>query len=79
LTIRLFRLIPVLENTERLKNASDSLAGRIAIVEIGRLKMNEIRKMPLTPIYSLFEDELSTELLSEKIIQIPAAYYAYAH
>ena len=48
---------------ELLKNASDSLAGRIAIVEIGTLKMNEIRKIPLPPFYSLFEDELSTESL----------------
>jgi len=49
---------------ELLKKASDSLAGRIAIVEIGTLKMNEVQRIPLPPFYSLFEDELSSESLS---------------
>ena len=46
-----------------LEQASDSLAGRIAIVEIGTLKMNEIRQQPLPPIYQIFEQELKTESL----------------
>ncbi len=49
---------------ELLKKASDSLAGRIAIVEIGTLKMNEVQRIPLPQFYSLFEDELSSESLS---------------
>jgi len=49
---------------ELLKKASDSLAGRVAIVEIGTLKMNEIRQVPLPRFYALFEDELSFESLN---------------
>ena len=47
-----------------LKQASDSLAGRIAIVEIGTLKMNEIEQQPLPPFYQIFEQEMSVESLS---------------
>ncbi len=42
-----------------LEQASDSLAGRIAIVEIGTLKMNEIRQEPLPPFYRIFEQEFN--------------------
>ena len=48
---------------ELLKQASDSLAGRIAIVELGTLKMNEIRQQPLPPFYRIFEEGLSTDSL----------------
>ncbi len=47
-----------------LKQASDSLAGRIAIVEIGTLKMNEIQQRPLSNFYQLFETTITTESLS---------------
>ena len=46
-----------------LEQASDSLAGRIAIVEIGTLKMNEVRQQPLPPFYQILEQELNTESL----------------
>ena len=46
-----------------LKQASDSLAGRIAIVEIGTLKMNEHRQQTLPPIYQMFEQTLSVDSL----------------
>ena len=44
---------------ELIRLASDSLAGRLAIVELGTLKMNEFDERPLPPIYSIFEDELA--------------------
>jgi predicted AAA+ superfamily ATPase len=47
-----------------LEQASDSLAGRIAIVEIGTLKMNEVRQQPLPPFFQIFERELSAESLA---------------
>jgi predicted AAA+ superfamily ATPase len=47
-----------------LKQASDSLAGRIAIVEIGTLKMNEVQQQPLPDFYQLFEAEITTASLS---------------
>ena len=46
-----------------LEQASDSLAGRIAIVEIGTLKMNEVRQQPLPPFYQILEQELNSESL----------------
>ena len=55
-----------------LEQASDSLAGRIAIVEIGTLKMNEIRQQPLPPFYQILEQELDTESLdSVKALECP--------
>lgn len=49
---------------ELLQRASDSLAGRIAIVEIGTLKMNEILQQPLPPFYQIFEQPLTTDTLA---------------
>ena len=53
---------------ELIHLASDTLAGRIGIVELGTFKMNEITGQPLSPFYEIFENELSTdsiELLKE--------------
>ncbi len=47
-----------------LEQASDSLAGRIAIVEIGTLKMNEVRQQSLPPFYQIFEHELNAASLA---------------
>jgi len=47
-----------------LTQASDSLAGRIAIIELGTLKMNEIQRRPLPPFYQIFEQDLSKESLA---------------
>jgi len=47
-----------------LEQASDSLAGRIAIVEIGTLKMNEIQQQPLSAFFQIFEHDLTTEALT---------------
>ena len=41
------------------KNISESLAGRIAIVECSPMKMNELAGEPLGPFYDIFEDKLS--------------------
>lgn len=48
-----------------LKQASDSLAGRIAIVEIGTLKMNEIQGQILPSFYHLFEDAFTVATLEK--------------
>jgi hypothetical protein len=57
---------------ELLQRASDSLAGRIAIVEIGTLKMNEILQQPLPPFYRIFEQPLTAETLDYlKTLQNP--------
>lgn len=42
-----------------LKEASDSLAGRIGIIEIGTLKMNETQELPLPSFYNLFKESLN--------------------
>lgn len=41
---------------ELARNISESLAGRVAIVEIGTLKMNERYSAPLSPIYSILSE-----------------------
>ena len=46
---------------ELLKQASDSLAGRIAIVELGSFKMNELLEQPLPSFYNIFENEVSKD------------------
>jgi predicted AAA+ superfamily ATPase len=47
-----------------LAHASDSLAGRIAIVEIGTLKMNEILRKPIPTFYQLFAQSLNEDSLA---------------
>lgn len=58
---------------ELLKQASDSLAGRIAIVEIGTLKINEIQQQPLPDFYRIFESSLSSSSLEQlKQLTVPS-------
>lgn len=47
-----------------LKHISETLAGRIATVELGTFKANELFGKPLSPIYSLFEQPLSRDSFS---------------
>ncbi len=44
-----------------LREAADSLAGRIAIVQVSTLKVNEREEKPLPEFYSLFHDEISKD------------------
>ncbi len=44
---------------ELLKHLSESLAGRIAILELGTLKANEIAKAPLSDFYSWFSTDFT--------------------
>jgi hypothetical protein len=46
---------------ELLNNVSESLAGRIAIVELGTLKANELFKAPLSDFYQNFKQMLTKE------------------
>lgn len=48
---------------ELIHLASDSLAGRIGIVELGTFKMNEVTGKPLSPFYQIFEGELAADSL----------------
>ena len=48
---------------ELIHLASDTLAGRIGIVELGTFKMNEITARPLSPFYDIFERELTSDSL----------------
>lgn len=47
-----------------LENISESLAGRVAIVELGTLRANEIFQTPLSPFYDLFEDVLTRDKIN---------------
>ena len=57
---------------ELSKQISESLAGRVAIIEIGTLKMNERMKVPLPGIYSML-DRLPVEehLAQFKALPVP--------
>jgi predicted AAA+ superfamily ATPase len=48
---------------ELFMQISESLAGRIGIVEIGTLKANEYYQKPLSPFYKIFEQQLDKGLL----------------
>lgn len=48
-------------STELLQNVSESLAGRIAIIELGTLKANELFYQPLSDFYQQFKQTLSKE------------------
>ncbi len=50
---------------ELLRPISESLAGRIGILELGTLKANEYHGLPLSPFYQLFEGKLSPERAPE--------------
>lgn len=46
---------------ELLENISETLAGRIAIIELGTLKANEYFDQPLSDFYNLFKQPLTKE------------------
>ncbi len=46
-----------------LTSLSESLAGRVAIIELGTLKANEIYQQPLSEFYQLFTDKLHIDRL----------------
>lgn len=50
---------------ELLKNVSESLAGRVAFVELGTLKANEFYEQPLSDFYELFQHKLTKKSLQE--------------
>jgi len=48
---------------ELIAHLSDSLAGRIGIIEIGTLKANEFYKTPLSSFYNIFTEPASKETI----------------
>ncbi len=46
-----------------LTQAADSLAGRIGIVEVGTMKVNELIQQPLPTFYEIFNQQLSAQTL----------------
>ena len=49
---------------ELLEHISESLAGRVALIELGTFKSNEFHNTPLSAFYELFEDKLDKTKLS---------------
>ena len=49
---------------ELMQHASDSLAGRVGIIELGTMKMNELLMKPLPQFYKLFENDVDAESIS---------------
>lgn len=59
---------------ELTRNISESLAGRIAQIEIGTLKMNERHEMPLPKIYTILQEE-PVETHLDKLQEIPVPLF----
>jgi predicted AAA+ superfamily ATPase len=49
---------------ELLSNIAETLAGRIAIIELGTLKMNEYYQAPLSDFYDIFKSPLNKNQIS---------------
>ena len=47
-----------------IKNVSESLAGRAAVLELGTLKMNEYYEQPLSPFYQIFSQKINSTSLN---------------
>jgi len=50
---------------ELIRHASESLAGRLGVVELGTLKMNELHQKPLPSFYQIFNQALSASTIGE--------------
>lgn len=50
-------------SAELMKGVSETLAGRVAIIELGTLKFNEFYRRGLSPFYNLFKEKLSIQNL----------------
>ena len=50
---------------ELMKSVSESLAGRVAIIELSPLKMNEFEREPLSTFFEIFEKKLSLNDLDQ--------------
>ncbi len=50
---------------ELMKHVSESLAGRVAIVELSPLKLNEVLEKPLSSFYGIFENKITANTLQE--------------
>ena len=57
-------LITGSSSPELIAGASDSLAGRIAILELGTFKVSEIRKKNISPFFDIFNSPLKKSSLS---------------
>lgn len=52
-------------SSELVHNISESLAGRVTIIEVGTLKMNERYQLPLSPVYSILNNAPARNHLAE--------------
>ncbi len=49
---------------ELIKNVSESLAGRVGIVELGTFKVNEVYSLSLPEFYKIFEQEINNSTIN---------------
>lgn len=54
---------------ELVKEASESLAGRIGIIEVGTFKINEVSSQPLPKFYEIFQSELKLSDLQQLLAE----------
>ena len=57
-------LITGSSSPELIAKSSDSLAGRIAVLELGTFKVSEIRKKELSPFFEIFSSTLNSSSLN---------------
>ena len=48
-----------------LREASDSLAGRVGIIHVGTLKVNELEAAPMPGFYEVFKDKIDSETIKK--------------
>ena len=62
-----------------LKGISDSLAGRVGIVEVGTLKVNELRGEGISEFYRIFEKKISGDTLLDLKNTIFQSYDSFSY
>ncbi|MCK5666708.1 MAG: ATP-binding protein, partial [Thiotrichaceae bacterium] len=62
-----------------LKGISDSLAGRVGIVEVGTLKVNELRGEGISEFYRIFEKKISGDTLLDLKSTIFQSYDSFSY
>jgi hypothetical protein len=56
-------------NPQLLSNISETLAGRIATIELGTLKANEFFQRELSPFYQIFQEKMNKEKINEILLK----------
>ena len=56
-------ILTLSSSAELISGASESLAGRAAILELGTLKINEYYEKPISPLYKIFDKSIGSQTI----------------